>query len=104
MRSLIVLLLLAVFFLTGLVVGMDREQNAMDASQNTEKTSVQDKMQEAQEVQEVMVVEQTSNKSVQTEDAPMNLTQKAAMFLEDVVGGIYEMIVGMLYQVVQLFF
>lgn len=99
MRSLIVLLLLALFFLTGLVVGMDRGQ--MDASQNTEKTQLKDKM---GETEQVMVVEQSPNKGVQSTESSMNLTQKVAMFLENVVGGMYEMIVGMIYQIVQVFF
>lgn len=100
MRSLVVLLLLALFFLVGMVVGIDRGESSTDPIQNTEKTVNQEKVEEKQ----VMVVEQTASENVMTAEAPKHFTQKMATFLEAGVQGFYELIVEVIYQIVQVFF
>lgn len=100
MRSLVVLLLLALFFLVGIVVGLDRGENATDPIQSTENTITQEKVDEKQ----VMVVEKTTSENTMTAEAPVHSTQKMATFLEASVQGFYDIVVEVIYQIVQVFF
>ncbi len=97
MRSLVVLLLLALFFLVGIVVGLDRGENAADPIQSTE---TQEKVDEKQ----VMTVEKATNEDIMAAEAPVHFTQKIATFLEASVQGFYEIVVEVIYQIVQVFF
>ncbi|SEQ17199.1 hypothetical protein SAMN05216232_1775 [Virgibacillus subterraneus] len=98
MRSLVVLLLLALFFLVGIVVGLDRGESATDPmTENTVRT-------EEVEEKQVVVVEQTTSENIMTAEAPVQFTQKIAKFLEASVQGFYEIIVEVIYQIVQVFF
>lgn len=105
-RTLIVLLLLAVFFLSGTLYGMN--QNAKGASEPTHDTeevvsqpqsTPQPKIVD-REVEVVPVVEE----DVMLMDQEVHLTQKTASVLETSVQGFYEIVVGILYQVAELFF
>ncbi|SDQ48428.1 hypothetical protein [Virgibacillus salinus] len=100
MRSLVVLLLLALFFLVGIVVGLDRGESATDPIQSTENTVRTEEVEEKQ----VVVVEQTTSENIMTAEAPVQFTQKIAKFLEASVQGFYEIIVEVIYQIVQVFF
>lgn len=100
MRSLVVLLLLALFFLAGMVLGIDRGQNTVEPIQKIEKSVNREKAEEKQ----VVVVDQTTNEDVITAEAPVQLTQKTATFLEAGVQGFYELTVEIIYQIVQVFF
>ncbi|MFB4166529.1 hypothetical protein [Virgibacillus sp. JSM 102003] len=100
MRSLVVLLLLALFFLVGIVVGLDRGENENNPIQNTENTITQEKADEKQ----VVAVEKTTSEDIMKAEAPEHFTQKTATFLEASVQGFYEIVVEVIYQIVQVFF
>ncbi|GAB4073391.1 hypothetical protein GCM10028778_09120 [Barrientosiimonas marina] len=95
MRTLIVMLSLAVFFLIGLVIGMDRENQANQT--DSDKT-----VEQAEEKQ--VIVEELPEEEPEMSDSPDHLTQKTAQFLESGVKGFYEIVVGMTYDLVQVFF
>ncbi|MGY0694329.1 hypothetical protein ACW2QC_16365 [Virgibacillus sp. FSP13] len=99
-RSFITLLLLAVCFLTGMLLGIDRGQD--------------DNAHQEEEIKEVIVsdkdVEQDTNDTIEIEsetptniDSPASFTQKMASFLEVGIKGFYEMVVMIVYQIAQLF-
>ncbi|MFC4558870.1 hypothetical protein ACFO3D_11700 [Virgibacillus kekensis] len=106
MRFLVVLLLLAVFFLTGLVVGMDKFNDYQDdepvdvaVQQDVETVNKTDK--EA----EMLAVESTTSEDIRTTNSPENhMTQKTASFLEGAVKGFYDLVVGIIYQFTKAFF
>ncbi|HLR80611.1 MAG TPA: hypothetical protein VK119_08550 [Bacillota bacterium] len=108
-RTLIVLLLLVVFFLTGMLYGMD-QSNAIQiedlsirkdddvASENRFEADGQDERDEADISYESYELEGYNV------DGPAHFTQKMASILESVVNRFYEMVVRLLYQISQLFF
>ncbi|TFJ94064.1 hypothetical protein [Lentibacillus salicampi] len=103
MRSLIILLSLTVFFLTGLIVGMDRSSQENTGDQRVDEMA----MQEEQEiVREINSGEENpaDKEVVMSPEAPEHFTYKAASFLESSVKRFYELIVGALYQLTQAFF
>ncbi|MBY7143333.1 hypothetical protein KFZ56_09730 [Virgibacillus sp. NKC19-3] len=93
-RSFIVILLLAVFFLTGMLYGMDNKNTAVN--DESDQTVVI-------EEEEVETVEPSST-DVMDRQEPVHFIQKAASFLEVGVKGFYEVVVQLLYQISQLFF
>lgn len=101
-RSFVVLLLLIVVFLTGMLIGIDREQNTyiknvpaeFNVSESTEHIAHWD----VEDEEQFIVEEQTLNTK-----QPEQATQKVASFLEAGVKGFYEIIVEVLYQVSSLF-
>ncbi|WP_163970053.1 hypothetical protein [Oceanobacillus halotolerans] len=107
-RSFIVILLLAVFFLSGMVFGMGQENQY--AEENQEEI-IPPYEQESQAISdEQQLVEQPTKEDVTNTvgaievEEPTHFTQKMATFLETAVKGFYEAIVQIMYQVSQLFF
>lgn len=95
-RSFIVLLLLAVFFLAGTVYGTDRGNNAIN-NEKVETIEMSDNM-------EQMVMAETSEIDSSEITEPTHPTEKAASIMGAAVTGFYEVVVQILYQVSQLFF
>lgn len=98
MRSILVLLLLAVFFLTGLVLGVDRGQDNGLANENTVSKE------KVENVKVAQVSRQTKNEDVMKAEPPPNLTQQAASFMESSVKGFYNLVVELIYGFVHVFF
>ncbi|MEC5422200.1 hypothetical protein QGM71_01665 [Virgibacillus sp. C22-A2] len=98
-RSFVVLLLLAVFFLTGVLYGMDRGEISLHDEATKEVELVES--QELASTQMVLVEQELDNHNMEEAE---HFTQKTASFLEAGVKGFYEVIVQILYQVSQLFF
>ncbi|CDQ39598.1 MULTISPECIES: hypothetical protein [Virgibacillus] len=105
-RTLIVLLLLAVCFLTGVVYGNGHtEKNTDDiemASLPSEANSDSNQP-ESEEVVQRTTNKTTADGTVET-DGPSPVTEKTASIIEAGVTGLYEVIVEVLYQISQLFF
>lgn len=99
-RSFIVILLLAVFFLTGMLYGMDNNDIAINDESGQSGSPDQAVVIE----EEVETIESTSSIDVMDRQEPVHFIQKAASFLEAGVKGFYEVVVQILYQVSQLFF
>lgn len=100
-RSFIVLLLLAVFFLSGMLYGVDRG--------NSETPSVEKENNVVETVEdEPGLYDHDSNTAELTAELSkteqQNFTQQTASFLEAGVKGLYDVIVHILYQFAQLFF
>ncbi|HLR08262.1 MAG TPA: hypothetical protein VK136_03225 [Bacillota bacterium] len=103
MRSLVVLLLITVFFLAGLVVGIDRGQidsEEIPATIETEEITDTEENQGAPLAQEQMVDEHL----VDAGASSAHFTQKAAASMEAIVTRFYDLVVQILYQIAQLFF
>ncbi|WP_077327080.1 hypothetical protein [Virgibacillus siamensis] len=100
MRSMLVLLLLVVFFLTGLVLGMDRGQKETGLQ---EKDSVRKESVEHVQVTTVPKKRETDKEVIKAEP-PETLAQKTASFMENSVKGFYNVVVELLYSFVRVFF
>lgn len=101
MRSLVVLLLLGLVFFIGMVLGIDRGHGIVSPNgENIENTVKQEKVDKEQ----IVVVKQEVDDKVIKAEPPVHFAQKAATFLEKAVIGLFDMILGIIYQVVQLFF
>ncbi|MBP1968719.1 hypothetical protein J2Z83_000813 [Virgibacillus natechei] len=105
-RSFIVILLLAVFFLTGMMYGMDRGNIAstdglVDQTESNEPERNQGEIVEMEPIEEKELEPSTEGINI---EEPNHFTQRAASFLEAGVKGFYEVVVQVLYQVSQLFF
>lgn len=100
MRSFAFLLLLAVVFLLGLLIGVDRdnkvENDIQTAADFTEVIIKDDIIEEPKESHVILV-----DASV---DSSEHITQKAASFLESGVKVFYDVIVEVLYQISSLVF
>ncbi|WP_373892860.1 hypothetical protein ACUL41_08695 [Virgibacillus natechei] len=99
-RAFIVILLLAVFFLTGMLYGMDNNNVAINDKSGQSEEPDQAVVIEEEEVETV----ETSSIDLMDRQEPVHFIQKAASFLETGVKGFYEAVVQILYQVSQLFF
>lgn len=107
MKSIVILLLLLLFFVSGMMFGVDR-----DHSQNTspEVQTIDVNESEIQQEQAETVVKTSAGKdnigseNGEYKQAPTHFTQKMASFIEGIVKGFYEVIIQLLYQVVQLFY
>jgi|SRR5690625_4805454 len=99
-RSFIVLLLLAVFFLSGMLYGIDRESSTEPSSVTEDQleTGLEESSFSSHENKNLV-----ANSEI-LESSEQNFTQQIASFLEAGVKGIYDVIVHMLYQVAQIFF
>lgn len=106
-RSFIVLLLLVVVFLTGMLIGIDREQSAVTSDVQTgieiSETATHHVEQEIIEEKQTSPDEQLNNEQALNMDVPEQATQKMAFFLEAGVKGFYDVIVEVLYQISSLF-
>ncbi|GAA0602064.1 hypothetical protein GCM10009001_18660 [Virgibacillus siamensis] len=98
MRSILVLLLLVVFFLTGLVLGMDRGGETDMRQEDTVKQK------QLKDVQVVKVNQRTTDEKVLKAEQPPNLTQKIASFLESTVKGFYNIVVDVIYGFIHVLF
>lgn len=94
MRMFTILLLLIIVFLTGMIIGIDREQQSMGILDGS--------MIEFEEVKEDEIV--LTEHLEEDTDSPLHVTQKTAIFLEKGVKGFYEVVVEVLYQFSTLFF
>ncbi|MEW9675820.1 hypothetical protein ABRT01_06505 [Lentibacillus sp. L22] len=101
-RAVITLLLLAVFFLSGMLYGIDHGQEAKTVQQE-EQVQEQDSSKADVNKQEVETIE-VNNEPEPEMDTSAHLTQKTASFLGDIIKGIYEMVVMIFYQFAQVFF
>ncbi|GAA0442987.1 hypothetical protein GCM10008983_20150 [Lentibacillus halophilus] len=101
MRSLIVLLLLILFFLTGLIAGMDRGSHDADTGEDgtVEGTATKETI----EITTDKHKDKTHHEAIKP-DASDHFIQKAASFLEACVTGVYEGIVRIAYQLANVFF
>lgn len=100
-RAVITLLLLAVFFLSGMLYGIDHGQEAKPVQED--QVQEQDSSKADVNKQEVETIE-VSNEPEPEMDTSAHLTQKTASFLGDIIKGIYEMVVMIFYQFAQVFF
>jgi hypothetical protein len=100
-RSFIVLLLLAVFFLSGMLYGIDQGNIAAPAP-------VMEDQQKENESEEIVFFNyekpEAANSEMLESVEENNFTQQTASFLEAGVKGVYDVIVHILYQIAQLFF
>ena len=94
LRSFAFLLLLLVIFLTGMLIGIDREKTTHGEGVQT--------IVESYEFDTASANKGTDDEQV-TLDNPEHFTQKTASFLEAGVKGFYEIVVEVLYQISLLF-
>ncbi|MFZ3576486.1 hypothetical protein [Virgibacillus sp. DJP39] len=106
MKSIIVLLLLILFFLSGMLFGVERDR-AEIAPPKVETANVDkgtaasqgETIIQTSEVDKHVIAESSEYKQTST-----HFTQKTASFFESIVKGFYEVVVQMIYQIVQLFY
>lgn len=100
-RSFVVLLLFVVVFLSGMLIGIDRENQEVIPDPQTE-SSPPEIATDHKELESIPR-EQVNYEQVSKIEGPEQTTQKMAFFLEAGVKGFYEMIVEVLYQISSLF-
>ncbi|RLL48029.1 hypothetical protein D8M04_01755 [Oceanobacillus piezotolerans] len=107
LRIISTILLLAVFFLSGAVYGMNQEDNKFKLSENPE-VSIEENIALRTEEDEIISysnpVDQSVSEDVLSAEGKVEYTQKTASFLETSVQGFYEIIVTILYQIANIFF
>lgn len=101
-RSLMGLLIIAVIFLAGMVVGIGKEEQA-SISDTTESMDFNSDLQENELIEKEAEYPAAIEK-MSEEDTPNHLTQKMASSLESIVKGFYEMVVQLCYTFANLFF
>lgn len=107
LRGLVVLLLLAVFFMSGMLMGIDRGQSGQGIASVEMSDDGGDfaKEKSAKENDENVVIEErVINEAVTDAEEPVHFTQEIAAFAEMLVKGFYEAVVAVIYQAVQLFY
>ncbi|MGM8213507.1 hypothetical protein ACLIBH_12090 [Virgibacillus sp. W0430] len=97
-RVFIILLLLAVFFLSGMAFGIDKNND------DTYGPVDFDDVVEEVEVQEVEEPKQSNPKKAALLTEEDHLVQKIAGFLDKIVRAFYELVVHVLYRFAELFF
>jgi hypothetical protein len=101
-RSFVILLLFAVFFLSGTLYGLDRAETEVRFTETEERTA------ESAEDKDPLFEEKNHDDKGSGDYVPEiqqgSFMQYAASFLEAGVKGIYDGIVHILYQFAQLFF
>lgn len=102
-RTIIMLLLLAVFFLSGTLYGMNQDTRGSNESEIEEEVVVVSPNPE-QIVEKEIVPTPIVEEDLMTMNNQVHLTQKTASLLETSVQGFYEVVVGVLYQVAEIFF
>ncbi|MFD1850225.1 hypothetical protein [Oceanobacillus bengalensis] len=104
-RSIIVLLLFVVFFLSGTLYGMSQDNRTETAADHkSEETIFVPEKTTDIEREEETIVSKSIDEDVMDTDHNEHLTQKTASFLETSVQGFYEVVVQILYQISNLFF
>lgn len=105
-RSLLGLLIIAVIFLAGMVVGIGKDGNmsTADSTDSTDSSSISHF--ETEENAETDLKNEYKDAAVKMdgEDTPSHFTQKIASSLESVVKGFYEAVVQLCYSFANLFF
>ncbi|MEN1969345.1 hypothetical protein WMZ97_14870 [Lentibacillus sp. N15] len=99
-RALITLLLLAVFFLSGMLFGIDHGQQEKQV-EPIEKT---DQMEANINDKNVETIEVANEPRPDVEDTSGHSTQKLASFLGGIIKGFYEIVVMIFYQFAEIFF
>ncbi|WP_040980292.1 hypothetical protein [Oceanobacillus jeddahense] len=97
MRKIIILLLLVIFFLSGLVFGMQR--NEVAEQRPVPDTSATEVVEEANE-EEQIIIAQTDV----LEEGSYSLTNRTAATMEGIVKQLFEVIVAIMYGIGELFF
>lgn len=103
-RSLIVVLLLAVCFLTGVVYGNDKQAEESTPQQTEMKVDVKEAKDEVLQTKTTSDTTEVITEEKINTNGPSPVTEKTASILEAGVSGFYEVVVEILYQVSQLFF
>ncbi|RKQ37839.1 hypothetical protein [Oceanobacillus halophilus] len=102
-RTFIILLLLAVFFLSGTLYGMNQSSEVEEIDFAKENKVVNVDESSVPEDSEV-IISQTATDDVMNMEENIHLTNNAASFLETSVQGFFEIVVGVLYQIAEIFF
>lgn len=97
MRSIIILLLFAVFFLSGMVFGIDKN-NRSDIEGINEQAVEEIELEEIETVDEDITYEQAA-----VITGKEHTVQKVASLLEKAVRAFYELVVQLMYQFTKLF-
>ncbi|WP_042223407.1 hypothetical protein [Oceanobacillus manasiensis] len=105
LRSIIVVLLLAVFFLTGMLYGLHKDEASTLLEPKAEQLDEPEAEVTATSDEDEEEIEETKKPASTIQMAePSNLTQKTASVLEAGVKGFYEAIVQIMYHISQIFF
>lgn len=101
MRNIIILLLLVIFFLSGLVFGMNKNENA-EQSVAPEISAVDVEVMEEADKREPdpVVIAETDI----LEEGNYSLTNRTAATMEGIVKQVFEVIVSIMHGIAQLFF
>lgn len=104
MKSIVILLLLLLFFMSGMMFGANRTENTSpEGYANKPEVEQVDAVVETSTVK-VNQAPDRIEKVAYRSDSSSHFTQDAASFIGGIVTGFYEVVVQMLYQVVQLFY
>ncbi|WP_339228180.1 hypothetical protein NSQ77_00195 [Oceanobacillus sp. FSL K6-2867] len=103
MRFVFVLLLLAVFFLSGIVYGMNKETTHVVEDDDTVAEVIED-TEEQETAGETVTVPVSQPMADAGTDTAVEYTQKTASILGAGVKGFFELLMQVLYQTAQLFF
>jgi|SRR5699024_5209357 len=104
-----IVLLITVFFLIGMVFGMNKDMVTKQTPNNSDE-EIQEKIISPSEDDvyynegEIEEMNQIENTDIMETSAALSVTQKTASIIEAGVKGFYELIVGILYQIAKLFF
>lgn len=97
MRNIIILLLLVIFFLSGLVFGMQKNETAEQTAAPDE--SAVEVAEEIDEQEQITIAETDV-----LEEGTYSLTNRTAATMEGIVKGLFEVIVSIMYGIGELFF
>ncbi|MFS0751387.1 hypothetical protein [Oceanobacillus sp. 1P07AA] len=100
MRGVIVLLIMVIFFLSGFVFGMQKEEQASTV-ENIETTPAVEETN--MPVSSQPPLEQEAN-VYEVEQGQYSLTNKTASVLEATVKKVFDIIVGIMYEISKIFF
>ncbi|WP_404453071.1 hypothetical protein LG329_02830 [Virgibacillus necropolis] len=104
MKSIVVLLLLVLFFVSGMLFGVEHDRTEFTLPNVETIDEEEPNVQPEADIQGSPVNEKVTVDSSEYKEAPVHFTQKMASFIEGIVKGFYGIIVQLLYQVVQLFY
>ncbi|WP_077596520.1 hypothetical protein [Oceanobacillus kimchii] len=100
MRGLIILLIMVIFFLSGFVFGIQKDEQASTV-ETTKTTPAVEETTETVSSQPSM--EQEAN-VYEIEEGQYSLTNKTASVLEATVKKVFDIIVGIMYEISKIFF
>ncbi|WP_080874663.1 hypothetical protein [Oceanobacillus timonensis] len=101
MRNIIILLLLVIFFLSGLVFGMQKNETAEQTAPSSNPTSevIEEEPVETKDEEEMIIAETDV-----LEEGNYSLTNRAAAAMGGIVKQLFEVIVSIMYGIGELFF